>query len=140
MPGPLRTGAPGATAQEVDELKRHIQDLDQKLHAIANALDRRPNPAPAGDGFVMQMLLAEKDRNERLADKIAEYQNPLHQLEQLQALSNILPKADDGGNKVLEEVLSTVGGLVAAKMAQGAPSQGSEGSTDHYEEDGQKEY
>ena len=137
MPGRLRTEAIGATAHEVDELKQRISDLDQKLHAIASALERRPNPVQSNqDSFVMQLLLAEKDRNERISEKLAEYQNPLHQLDQLQTLSALLPQQDDGGSKMLEEVLQTVGGLVAAKMAQGQTPEGdSEPDRDHAVDD-----
>ena len=125
MPGPLLKNQLGATAQEVDELKGQIHELRQTITALASAIERKPNPAPQmQDSFVMQLLLEEKQQNARLADKIAEYQDPLSQIERLQAFASLMPKSEDNGSKMLEEVISTVGGIVAAKMVQGETSAG----------------
>ena len=132
MPGPIHTGAAPASAREVDELKSRLQDMDRKLEALVNVLERRPNPAPQdSNGFIMQLLLAEKDRSERMAERLGDLQNPLNQLEQLQALTALIPAPEDSStNRMLEDVLSTVGAIVASKMAQGEEGAGG-GAADH---------
>ena len=132
MPGPIHNGAQAASAREVDEMKARLQAMDRKLEALVNVLERRPNPAPQdSNGFIMQLLLAEKDRSERMAERLGDLQNPLNQLEQLQALTALIPAPEDSSsNKMLEDVLSTVGAIVASKMAQGEEDEGS-GAADH---------
>ena len=49
-------------------------------------------------------------------------------------LNNMLPQQAPENNKMLEEVISTVGGLIAAKMAQ-AETQESSGAPDLYDEE-----
>ena len=140
MPGPIHNNAGSASAIEVEDMKARLLAMDRKLEALVNVLERRPNPAPApaqdSNGFIMQLLLAEKENTARQAERLAELQNPLNQLDQLQALSALIPAQEDSSNsKMMEEVLSTVGAIVASKMAQGEESAGG-GASDHgYAED-----
>ena len=117
-------------------MKSRLQDMDRKLEALVNVLERRPNPAAQdSNGFIMQLLLAEKDRSERMAERLGVLQNPLNQLEQLQALTALIPAPEDSStNRMLEDVLSTVGAIVASKMAQGEEGAGS-GAVDHSDEE-----
>ncbi len=121
-------------------MKSQLSSMNRKLEALVSVLERRSNPAPApaqdSNGFIMQLLLAEKENSARMAERLGELQNPLNQLDQLQALSALIPTPEDSsGSKMMEEVLSTVGAIVASKMAQSEESEGG-GAPDHsYEED-----
>tara|TARA_R110002020_G_scaffold59936_9_gene162958 strand:- start:328 stop:621 length:294 start_codon:yes stop_codon:yes gene_type:complete len=86
------------------------------------------------ENVLLQLLMSERDKTERQNDRLAELQDPLAQLEQLQMLNSMMPQQAPEGNKMLEEVISTVGGLIAAKMAQEETQEGS-GAVDHYDED-----
>lgn len=137
MPGPIRTRPPGSSRAEIDDLKSEIRELRRDIHEIAKAAARQ-NPAPPQNGMsenvLLQLLMSERDKTERQNDRLAELQDPLAQLEQLQMLNSMMPQQAPEGNKMLEEVISTVGGLIAAKMAQEETQEGS-GAVDHYDED-----
>lgn len=137
MPGPIRTRVPGSSRAEIDDLKSEIRELRRDIHEIAKAAARQ-NPAPQQNGMsenvLLQLLMSERDKTERQNERLAELQDPMAQLEQLQMLNNMLPQQAPENNKMLEEVISTVGGLIAAKMAQ-AETQESSGAPDLYDEE-----
>lgn len=137
MPGPIRTHMAGSSRAEIDDLKSEIRELRRDIHEIAKAAARQ-NPVQQSNGMsenvLLQLLMSEREKTERQHDRLAELQDPLAQLEQLQALNNIIPQAPPEGNKMLEEVISTVGGLIAAKMAQSEEDEGSR-APDHNHED-----
>ena len=62
--------------------------------ALQHIVRQNPAPAPAAsptDSILMQLFMAEREKTERQADRLAELQNPLSQIEQMQALADLLP-------------------------------------------------
>ena len=90
------------------------------------------------ENVLLQLLMSEREKSERQNDRLAQLQDPLAQLEQLAALNSMMPQPAPENNKMLEEVISTVGGLIAAKMAQSEAQEGG-GASDHHHEDPSEE-
>jgi hypothetical protein len=141
MPGPIRTRPPGSSRAEIDDLKSEIRELRRDIHEIAKAA-ARSNPVPQGGGMsenvLLQLLMSEREKSERQNDRLAQLQDPLAQLEQLATLNSMMPQPAPENNKMLEEVISTVGGLIAAKMAQSETQEGG-GTSDYHHEDTSEE-
>ena len=112
-----------ASALDLEETRAELRDLRRELNsALQHIVRQNPAPAPAAsptDSILMQLFMAEREKTERQADRLAELQNPLSQIEQMQALADLLPSPpEESGNKILEEVIATVGGLVASQMVK----------------------
>ena len=141
MPGPIRTRPPGSSRAEIDDLKSEIRELRRDIHEIAKAAARQ-NPVPQNNGMsenvLLQLLMSEREKSERQNDRLAQLQDPLAQLEQLATLNSMMPQPAPENNKMLEEVISTVGGLIAAKMAQSEAQEGG-GASDYHHEDPSEE-
>jgi|TARA_R110000824_G_scaffold394605_2_gene594566 arginine/lysine/ornithine decarboxylase len=138
MPGPIRTDIAYGQDPALEELKRETRELRRDLHDLAKTIAKQ-NPAPAQNGMsenvLLQLLMSEREKAERQSDRLAELQNPLAQIEQLQALASLMPsQPEESGNKMLEEVISTVGGLVAAKMVKSEAQEG-DGAAHHHDEE-----
>tara|TARA_R110000751_G_scaffold44863_2_gene102295 strand:+ start:643 stop:1074 length:432 start_codon:yes stop_codon:yes gene_type:complete len=129
----IRNGPNNSSQYEIDQLKSELREMRRDIHEIAKAA-ARPNPVQPAQGMsenvLLQLLMSERDKSERQSDRLAQLQDPLAQLEQLAALNNMMPQGEPEGNKMLEEVIATVGGLIAAKMAQSETHEGG-GAADH---------
>ena len=87
---PTRTRAP-----DESDLAEQVADLRELVHSLAATMQAqtRVNPTtPAGgDTVLMQLLLDERRRSEEKDAALQQLQNPLHQLDQLQALASLVP-------------------------------------------------
>ena len=120
---PTRTRAP-----DESDLAEQVADLRELVHSLAATMQAqtRVNPTtPAGgDTVLMQLLLDERRRSEEKDAALQQLQNPLHQLDQLQALASLVqPEKED--NSLLTGALEALGGVISASMDASEQSESS---------------
>lgn len=104
-----------------------MAQITQQLAHLTGMLQeqaRHPNPAPQapqqggmGEQLLVQLLMSERDRADRAADRLMEAQDPVAQIQGLSALVDLLPSVQDEGQKdVLNMALEGLGQVISANM------------------------
>jgi cobalamin-dependent methionine synthase I len=125
MPQNIHPPHARATTDEISQLREDIADLTKVVHALARAQPETNPAAPAtGDGLLLQLLLDERRRGDERDAELRQLQNPLHQLDQLQALADFVQPAQDE-NQLLTGALEALGGVIASSVEQNSQTTGS---------------
>ena len=114
--------ATGPATERLASLENQIANLTQQLAHLTGMMQQqmtRPNPAPQqgiGENALLQLLLAEKDRSERMHERLMQANDPAAQIDSLVALSEILPqpeKAEDDSG-MLKTAVKALGSVMMA--------------------------
>ena len=108
--------------ERISALENQIANLTQQLAHLTGMMQQqitRPNPAPAqqqgmSENALLQLLLSERDRSERMQARLLEALDPGAQIESLVALSELLPQSEkpDGDSGMLKTAVEALGSVM----------------------------
>jgi hypothetical protein len=125
MPQTIRpTRAPAS--DDLSGLRSDVAELRQLVHSLVRNSQPIQNPSPQGgsEGLLLQLLLDERTRAEKRDAELRQLSNPLHQLDQLQALAELVNPVQTDDN-MLQGALEALGGVIAAGMEHKEQTEGS---------------
>lgn len=122
-----------------------MAQLTQQLAHLTGMLQeqaRHPNPAPqqggTGEQLLIQLLMSERERADRAADRLMEAQDPVAQIQSLSQLVDLLPSTQDDNQKaMLNMALTGLGQVISANMDSEDESPGSGPTDQHHAPDAQ---
>ncbi len=131
MPGNIRDPYQRATFQgpdPVSTLRDQVSQLSQQVAHLSGMLQQqaaRPNPAPPATGnqeLLLQLLLAERERADRMHAQLMAESDPVTKIEALSALADMMPQAETNDQPdMLKTALMGLGSVLVENMGSSDP-------------------